>query len=103
MTETKNDTGRTETVTLTNPIPAHGEDVNELTFREPTGSDISQCGVPFTLLPDGGVIQPDAAALRKMMSRLAGVPPSSIDKLVAVDWMKCMGAVLDFFGDSVST
>lgn len=106
MNDTKKDTALAETVLLSKPVQAHGKEVDTLTFREPRGLDISQCGIPFALLPgkdgEGEVIQPDAAALRKMMSRLAGVPPSSIDMLTAGDWMRCMGAVMGFFGASGS-
>jgi hypothetical protein len=62
-------------------IPAHGEQIRSLKFREPTGADIVRVGNPLRLN-----LSDDAATFEVMMSELAGVPPSTIKKLKARDW-----------------
>jgi hypothetical protein len=75
---------------LVKPIIAHGDEVSELTFREPTAADIEACGSPiiFHLYAEEG--QPKTRIEHKnmfaMMSRLAGVPPSTIKQMSALQW-----------------
>lgn len=72
------------------PVIAHGDEVTELKFREPTAADIEACGSPiiFNLYADEG--QPktrvDPKVMFAMMSRLAIVPPSTIRQLSAREW-----------------
>jgi len=46
------------TVRLSKPIKVHGEEVTQLTFREPTPRDLMQLGFPSLIVPsaDGGVL-----------------------------------------------
>lgn len=85
------------TITLTRPIQAHGEELRELTLREPTGKDLRTLGLPFTVSASGQV-NPDSGALARHIGVLAGIPPSSVDQLSATDFMTCTVAVLGFFG-----
>lgn len=91
---------RETTVTLSEPIEAHGETVTELKLRAPTGKDIRECGNPvlpgFTLTGNASTLQYDEAKMCAMMVRLAGVPLSSIDKLSFLDWTMVARAVLTF-------
>jgi len=85
------------TVALKKPITAHGEDVTVLTFKEPTGQEIIECGYPMRIA-DGGVI-PETGSIAKYISKLASVPPSSVRQLGPDDFNACMSAVLGFFGE----
>jgi hypothetical protein len=94
------------TVTLTEPIQAHGKEVGALEFRKPNGNDVRLCGYPFTITPndDGSTtIKPDAGAISAMIARLAGIPPSSVGQLNFLDWNNCMGEVFSFFGQALPT
>lgn len=91
----------TVTVQLRQPIEAHGDQVTELEFREPKPSDIAASGFPMAVSGDGALPQP--AAINALISRLAKIPPSSVDQLLMSDWSDCMGAVMSFFGGSPSS
>jgi hypothetical protein len=85
---------------LTKPIPAHGEDILVLRWREPTGLDIEKAGNPITL--EGvGLDRPrlsfDEKKMAAMISRLAAIPPSSVQKLAARDWNAIAFKVFRFF------
>lgn len=86
-------------ISLTRPVPAHGEEIAELSFREPTGGDIARCGNPvkFNFSADPPEISFDEAKMAKMLSLLAGVPESSIARLTAADWMTSAYSVAGFF------
>ena len=96
-----------EPVALAKPIEAHGETLKALSFREPTGKDIREIGVPFTLIADpndpAGKSETkfDAPVIAKYIARLANVPPSAVDTLGAQDWLLAMAAVASFFGAPV--
>lgn len=76
-------------IVLRKPVMAHGEEVKELIFREPTGGDIAMCGNPV-IIHMMGQSEPkllfDAQAMEAMMSRLAAVPPSTIKNMDSRDW-----------------
>ena len=84
-------------IPLLRPVEAHGETLRELALREPTGKDMRLMGLPFTITA-AGQVQPDGAAIHRAIVLLAGIPPSTVDRLSAPDFMAATGAVLDFFG-----
>lgn len=83
-------------IPLTKPISAHGEEITELTLREPTGKDIRVNGYPFTASGDGQIIL-IGASVCKYISTLAGIPASSVDALSATDFNALGWAVAGFF------
>ena len=83
-------------VTLSSPIEAHRETLTELTIRPPTGKDIRLDGYPLTFNGSGGSSM-DAAITAKLIARLAGIPPLSVDALTAGDFQSCMTAIMGFF------
>ena len=89
------------TVQLSKPITAHGEETSELTFREPTVKDIRQIGLPQRLVPsaDGESVSVEVRAdiVGQYIARLAAVPLSSVDQLAIKDFNVCMGVVMGFF------
>lgn len=88
------------TVTLTEPIEAHGDkNVTSLTLRAPNGRDMRLAGYPFQVTRNGqeNDLEMDAAAGALMISQLAGIPPTSVDEMNAFDFTACMGAIMGFF------
>jgi Phage tail assembly chaperone proteins, E, or 41 or 14 len=77
-------------LTLTKPIMAHGEEISELKFREPTAADIEACGSPIVFdayAPEGmPKTRVESKNMFAMMSRLAAVPPSTIRQMSARQW-----------------
>ena len=84
-------------VVLRKPVQAHGETIDTLTFREPTGEDIIACGYPLQM--GDGAATPIAGVIAKYIGRLGGIPASSVGRLSASDFQACMAAILPFFGD----
>ncbi|AOY00099.1 phage tail assembly protein [Jeongeupia sp. USM3] len=88
------------TVKLSAPVRAHGEEVNELVLRAPTGKDIREVGLPYAI-GDGRVLF-ESAVIAQFAVRLAGVPMSAIDALSPADWQSVMTAVVGFFGQDLA-
>lgn len=90
-------------VNLSKPVMAHGEEVERLTLREPTPEDVMQIGLPTLLLPsaDGEslAVEVRAPVVGKYISRLAGVPLSTVKTLPFADFERCIGAVMGFFNN----
>lgn len=86
-------------IELTTPVQAHGETLNKITFRRPTGKDIMAIGDSYPIHIDWntGVVRPNPPAMGQMMSLLAAVPPSTIEKMDAEDWSTCAHALMGFF------
>ena len=80
-------------------VIANGEEVAELTFREPTGGDIERIGCPIVL----SIFEPqpkplfDGPIMTGMMAQLAGVPPSTIRQLDPRDWQNGAMMLFHFF------
>lgn len=83
-------------ITLSRPVDAHGESINQLSLREPNAGDIKVCGYPLQI-GEGAAI-PVAGAICKYIARLANVPPSTVDRLTPADFNACLTAIVDFFG-----
>jgi len=76
-------------IPLGKPLIAHGDEIHELRFREPTAADIEACGSPvmidFLNQAEPKMIY-ETKAMFAMMSRLAAVPPSTIKSMRTKDW-----------------
>src|SRR6516165_10828861 len=86
-------------VTLSKSVVANGEEVMELSFREPTGGDIANVGNPVSVdfASDPPKINYDAKAMTQMLAVLATVPPSTIRQLTARDWETAALLITNFF------
>jgi hypothetical protein len=87
-------------VTLRKSVIAHGDEVKELKFREPTAGDIERCGNPVNIDFISGEVPKmtfDAKAMSAMMSQLAGVPPSTIKQMHPRDWNSAAWSLASFF------
>jgi hypothetical protein len=90
------------TIALSVPIQAHGEELDALVFRPLRVDDFERVGFPVRLGADGSM-EPIADRISKLISRLAGIPPSSVAQLAIPDWFRAMEAVVGFFGPSART
>ena len=86
-------------VKLRKAVPADGDEVMELTFREPTAGDIDRVGNPVMIDPFGDVPKYsfDSKMMTAMMSVLAAVPPSTIKRMHPKDWNNAAWLLLNFF------
>lgn len=88
-------------VTLSKSIQAHGEDVTELELREPTGEDVIAIGYPYLILigdDDSQAMEIRPKIIARYVGKLAGIPPSAINKVTPGDFSRLTGAVMSFFG-----
>jgi hypothetical protein len=72
------------------------EELNELRFREPTGSDIVRIGNPV-FITAAGEIMFDERKMTAMMAQLAGVFPPLLDAMHPQDWNSCAYRLRRFF------
>lgn len=84
---------------LTRPIPVEGEEVKEITLREPTTLDVVEAGNPCSLDPatNPPTIRFDERKQAAMISRLANIPPSSVHRMSPKDFTAIGWIVADFF------
>jgi len=86
------------TVALQTEVQAHGEIIKELKFRRPTGGDLMTLGDwPITIDYTTGRVSPNPPIMGEIMSKLAGVPPSTIKQIDARDWTTCAHRLMGFF------
>lgn len=83
-------------IQLTAAVRAHGEDLYVLELREPTGKDVRELGFPYVTTGDAG-IKLDAGVIAKYVSRLAGIPLSSVDAMSPADLNSISWDVAGFF------
>lgn len=90
------------TVALSKTVKAHGEDVDELTLREPTTEDVIELGLPMLFIPSASgetATELRQSVLARYISRLAAIPMGSVKALSLRDFSRCTGAVMGFFGE----
>ncbi|MEW6612707.1 MAG: phage tail assembly protein [Pseudomonadota bacterium] len=75
------------TITLSEPITAHGETVSALTLEAPRARHLRN--LPLTGTPSVGL-------LLDMAGAVSGLPPSAIDQLSAPDTMRVVEAMAGF-------
>jgi len=86
---------------LTRPITAHDQELSEITLREPTGQEILDIGFPYLIIVGEGdetAMEIRSKTIGKYISKLAGIPPSSVGQLSGADLSGLMAVVLGFFG-----
>lgn len=87
-------------INLRKSVIANGDEVNLLTFREPTAGDIETVGNPVNLdffQGDTPKATFDTKVMTKMMSQLAAVPPSTIRQMHPRDWNTAAWILAPFF------
>lgn len=82
---------------LAKPIQANGDEVTELTLREPNGEDVEACkGLPY-YIGDGDAIIVNTQTGMKYVSRCAEIPMSSVRQLDVGDLNNLCLWVMGFF------
>ena len=82
---------------LRRPIQVQGETVSETSLREPTPKDIAAAGYPIVVHAEDGSIGFDAGIVHRLIVRLTGMPPSSVERMSRVDYLAHFNAVTSFF------
>lgn len=91
------------TLPLSKPIKAHGEEISSLTFRDMTGEDLLDVGSAPFMNDEKGRIHMNFAVTGDYIVRLAGIPPSSVKQMAPADIMAAYAMVARFFGAPVKT
>jgi Phage tail assembly chaperone proteins, E, or 41 or 14 len=87
-------------IKLRKVIIANGDEVMELSFREPTAADIERTGNPVNVdmfATGDPKLTFEAKAMTQMMSLLAAVPPSTIRQMHPRDWNTAAWSLANFF------
>lgn len=90
-----------QTVKLITPITAHDEEISELTFREPTTKDTIEIGLPTLIIiseDKSTGVEVRQKVVAKYISKLCGIPKSSVECLSLTDFSACTKVVMGFFG-----
>ncbi|SMG09449.1 phage tail assembly protein [Paraburkholderia susongensis] len=83
---------------LVSPVAAHGETLTAIRLSKPSGVDVREVGaLPYVMGEDG--VNLNTKAAMKYISRLAAIPPSSVDQIDIADLNELMWAVANFFLD----
>ena len=90
----------TETFKLSEPITVGGEEVTELTLQAPTVSMLQ--GTSINISADGG-LDISADVVMNVFRRMANIPPSSVQQISGVDYMRMVEVYTLFFGESQET
>jgi hypothetical protein len=85
-----------EIIALSRPLNVIGTDRATLSLREPTGNDLVEAGYPLSF-GTGTRTEVDAAAMTRLIGKVAGTPEVNIRMLAACDWQACCLAVMGFF------
>lgn len=89
-------------IKLSKAIKAHGDEVTEITLREPITKDIIELGLPTLIIPgDDGQstgVEIRQKVVARYVSRLAAIPMGSVEALSVKDFSLCTAAVMGFFG-----
>jgi hypothetical protein len=90
------------TIKLSKAIKAHGEEVDEVTMREPGTKDLMELGLPMLIITgaDGQStgIEIRQPVIARYISRLAAIPMGSVEAMTIKDFSLCSAAVMGFFG-----
>lgn len=73
-----------------------GEEVHELSFREPTGGDINRYGNPCRISGEGDV-QIDEVKMMRVMAALSGILIPNLERMDPRDWNSCAYRLRNFF------
>jgi hypothetical protein len=90
------------TIKLSRTIKAHGEEIDEVTLREPATKDLMEIGLPMLIITgadgQGTGIEIRQPVIARYISRLAAIPMGSVESMTIKDFSVCSAAVMGFFG-----
>jgi Phage tail assembly chaperone proteins, E, or 41 or 14 len=73
-----------------------GEEVRELSFREPSGADINRYGNPVRINQEGDVVI-DERKMTLIMAALTGILSPLLERMDPRDWNSCAYRLRGFF------
>lgn len=74
----------------------NGNEVTQLSFRQPTGGDINRYGLPVRIDVNGDVVM-DERKMTLMMTALTGVMTPFLETMDPRDWSSCAYRLRNFF------
>lgn len=89
------------TVQLSKPITAHGDEVSQITLREPTTKDVIELGLPTLIIPsDDGTpgVEVRQKVVARYIMRLAAIPLGAVESMSMNDFSVCAATIMGFFG-----
>lgn len=87
----------TTTYTLSTPIQAHGETLNELTLRRPTTQEVRAIKMLPYVLGESNQPVAEVEVAAKYIAVCAGIPPGSVNQLDLSDLNTLVWMVIGFF------
>ena len=86
-----------QTLKLSKPITAHGEEIDTLEFSEPTTEMVIRIGQPMNYMRDGSIegAVVDTTKCAKYLSRLANIPENSVKQMAPKDFNKAIGIIVN--------
>ncbi len=81
---------------LSKPITAHGEEITEIEFSEPTGKQVIEIGLPYSMSSDSDISLKMALVCR-YITALGKIPPSAVAQMSPPDLNSAAWVVAGFF------
>ena len=88
------------TIELSKPLKDNDKSITSVTLREPTGTDVIDCGMPWCFRTDDegtSTRHVDTKAVGFLISRLTGISMMAVHQMAVPDFMKANNAVIGFF------
>ncbi len=92
-------------IKLSKPLLVGEEIIDEITLRQPTVKEVAEIGYPFIIVSgdNGSGVDLRPKVVLRYVSRLAAIPPSSLDDLSLGDLSALQAEVMGFFGQEAAT
>lgn len=85
------------TLKLKKPVRLGETEISELEFRELTGKDLIECGLPFKTKGENDDPEFDTRVCGALISTLTNLPPSTIGTLSPRDLLAAIRIIAGFF------
>jgi hypothetical protein len=89
------------TIPLSRSYEAHGETINKLELREPTGDDLFTCGMPMRMVANEATGQTEIIVsmpeMLSVLSRISDVPRGVFKQMPSHEAFKVVNAALPLF------
>ncbi|WP_323936172.1 phage tail assembly protein [Aeromonas veronii] len=83
-------------ITLSAPIQAHGESLEKLELKKPTGEQVCRLGLPYTMTPEGEV-SINMKKVKGYLIELCAIPASAVEQIEPADLNNAAWDVAGFF------
>lgn len=92
-------------IKLSKPLLVGEEIIDEITLRQPTVKEVAEIGYPFIVVStdNGSGVDLRPKVVLRYVSKLAAIPPSSLDELSLGDLSALQAEVMGFFGQEAAT